>query len=93
MQLDKGDYPENLHVVFCPNEQRSFLSFFSLFFFLFFFFEAFMCLGIVSEHKQSFLFQIFVIYNIVSSVYCRFLIRIILWQWLEEECHKSVLGV
>ena len=21
--LDKGDYPENWHVVFCPNKQRS----------------------------------------------------------------------
>ena len=24
LQLDKGDYPENSHVVFCPNKQRSF---------------------------------------------------------------------
>ena len=25
--LDKGDYPENLHAVFCPNKQRSFEPF------------------------------------------------------------------
>ena len=43
-QLDKGDYPENSPVVFCPNKQRSF--------------EPFMCLDIVLERLQSFLFQI-----------------------------------
>ena len=32
-KLDKGDYPENLRVVFCPNKQHSF--------------EPFMCLGLV----------------------------------------------
>ena len=32
MQLGKGDYPENSHVVFCPNKQRSF--------------EALMCLDV-----------------------------------------------
>ena len=32
LQLGKGDYPENSHVVFCPNKQRSF--------------EALMCLDV-----------------------------------------------
>ena len=36
---------ENSHVVFCPNKQRSF--------------EHFMCLDLVLERLQSFLFQIF----------------------------------
>ena len=27
LQLEKGDYPKYLHVVLCPNEQHSFLSF------------------------------------------------------------------
>ena len=42
-QLDKGDYPENSHVVFCPNKQRSF--------------EPFLCWDVL-EGLQSFLFQI-----------------------------------
>ena len=29
-ELDKGDYPENSHVVFCPNKQRSFEPFICL---------------------------------------------------------------
>ena len=35
LHLDKGDYPEISHVVFCPNKQRSF--------------EPFMCLDLVLE--------------------------------------------
>ena len=27
LQLAKGDYPENSHVVFCPSEERSFEPF------------------------------------------------------------------
>ena len=27
--IDEGDYPENSHVVFCPNKQRSFLTFYA----------------------------------------------------------------
>ena len=35
LQFDKGNYPENLHVVFCPNKQRSF--------------ESFMCLDLINQ--------------------------------------------
>ena len=35
LQLDKGDYPENLQVVTCPNKQHSF--------------EPFTCLDLVLE--------------------------------------------
>ena len=34
LQLDKGDYPENSHDVFCPNKQH---------------FESFVCLDLLSE--------------------------------------------
>ena len=44
LQLEKGDYPENLQVVFCPSKYRSF--------------EPFVCLDLVLECQQSFLFQI-----------------------------------
>ena len=30
LDLDKGDYPENSRVVFCPNKQRSFEPFMRL---------------------------------------------------------------
>ena len=43
--LVKGDYPKNLHAVFCPNKQ--------------YYCELFMCLDLVLECWQSFLFQIF----------------------------------
>ena len=46
LQLDKEDYPENVHVVFCPNTNRSCS------------FEPYICLDLVLECQQSFLFQI-----------------------------------
>ena len=36
LQLEKGDYPENSHVVFCPNKRRSF--------------EPFVCLDLVDQN-------------------------------------------
>ena len=49
LQLNKGDYPKNLHVVFCPNKQR--------------YFEPFMHLDFVLVCLQSFLFQIFLYFG------------------------------
>ena len=77
------NHGENSHVVFCPNKQRSF--------------EQFMCLDLVLERLQSFLFQIFMATfiwlllrelenrNYVQHRYCT------AWKW-EEEKNKILSG-
>ena len=54
LYFDKGDCPENVHVVFCPDKQRSFECFMCLKCFVLScnnhrLFEPFICLDLVSE--------------------------------------------
>ena len=79
MSLDKGDYPENSQVTFFPNSVLSF--------------EPLVCLDLVLERWQSFLFQFFFFFFFLIAPDARFLSRTMIQQHVCQQNDRGGEGV
>ena len=81
MSLDKGDYPENSQVTFFPNSVLSF--------------ELLVCLDLVLERWQSFLFQVVVVvfFFFLIAPDARFLSRTMIQQHVCQQNDRGGEGV